>query len=992
MSPLQRQLLPIQIGNGIDTKTNDKKVLSTKLLTLENGIFTNPGEIEKRNGYQAIPLVISGGGTIVNPQAIKTLKNELVCAAQNSNTPGDGRLFSFSEDLQAWVDKGKYVPTKVTTISISADIPQVGTSGFSDGRYVVSAWTTIGQGAGPLYYTISDTTTGTFLVPETLVDSNASNAGGRIGPAVVLLAANKFGIFYVRASGGVTQLRLKIVTISGTTVSLGASLLIINNLRTGTSNTYSAMGTSTGAAVSAWTLSNNITTVTIDSSGTVTHTATFTSPPPQLYINVDPTGNIWVYVCSNTLRYAVYSSTLTPILAFTDTGLVAMVNVSVSLSATQQTVYYYDSSTGTVAQIYSVIVDTSGIAGTPVQFAAEGFIFSDPIQINGRTYLPLLFRRSASAQMFYAFLDVVDGQVIATALAGSGQININNTNNPILPINRPFSIAAGTVSLVVSYLFGPLYPNEFSLPLASTLLTLDFVNPDLYQAVAITDSLIWNGGVITDYDGQPATELGYFLFPEVVSAVVGSGGQMADGQYQYQVVYEWYDNNGRFHQSAPSIPTTVVVSGGGGVALVTLTIKPLTITAKQFPLRQPVQIVVYRTLSNGTVFHVDSDPSNAKVNTPFADIVYVTGNADSVISSNGLIYTTGGVVDNIIPPAGLQMTIYNSRLWIVDSEAANTVWYSKTVTPGIGLSFSDLLTANIDQRQGEITGLAAFDDKIVYFKKTVPFFSVGDGANDLGLGATLSLSQIVSSDVGCNASKSIILNMPIGVMFKSDKGIYLMDRSLQVQYIGREVEAFNSQTITSANLIDTKSQIRFLCSDGVELVYDYIYAQWSTFTNHLGFGADIWQGNYTYARVDGDIYNETPGVFVDKAAAISLKIGTAWLKLTEIQNYERLRRLFVIGNYKSPHVLHGQVYFDYEATVGATFQFNPQNVLGLHGDDLVYQFRYHMERQKCESARFVIFDDFTGLTPGEGYSLSQLSIEAGIKQGGNKLSPYKSVG
>ena len=61
------------------------------------------------------------------------------------------------------------------------------------------------------------------------------------------------------------------------------------------------------------------------------------------------------------------------------------------------------------------------------------------------------------------------------------------------------------------------------------------------------------------------------------------------------------------------------------------------------------------------------------------------------------------------------------------------------------------------------------------------------------------------------------------------------------------------------------------------------------------------------------------------------------------------------------------------------------------GADQIYQFRAHLPRQKCQAIRF-LFEDITAGTPGEGYSLSDLSLEIGVKQGLNKLKTNKSLG
>ena len=47
-----------------------------------------------------------------------------------------------------------------------------------------------------------------------------------------------------------------------------------------------------------------------------------------------------------------------------------------------------------------------------------------------------------------------------------------------------------------------------------------------------------------------------------------------------------------------------------------------------------------------------------------------------------------------------------------------------------------------------------------------------------------------------------------GVFFKSAKGIYLLDRSFQVHYIGADVEAYNALTIVGAAVVPDTNSVR----------------------------------------------------------------------------------------------------------------------------------------------------------------------------------------
>lgn len=1044
--PLQKQLLPIQIGAGIDTKTDDKKVLSTKLLTLENGIFTQPGKISKRDGYQSLPTAIVGGGSITSPLGLKTLGDELVVAATATGAINNGqRLLALSGTLDAWIDKGKYSPMKVTNQNIMADAPSLVCSGASVGNYICSAWMTTFdlQSHRTAYFNVYDRESGTFLTPEIQVNPQvAGSARGHDGSTniwVCALTTNVFGIFYVNDPGsGARPLCMRTVTISGTSVTLGSQVTIVTSMGTTSQNVgnyYVISSAGGGAALMATDSSLNVNLININSAGTITHSMVLGTTDflqAHLFLNFDGT-NYWAYWYSAShFKFSVVSASFTTVLAQTViTTSLAALNidsiVSVSINTTSQKIFYssldgdfsrYVIGVGTLtsAGVYTDIVDTFG---TRVQLPNVGLIGA-PVAMNGTTYLFLGNLSVTSGNGFSPtnpitpiqptgfVVDSADYSVVAKFLSGKA----GNYSNVLATMN----LSATKMGIVYPYflsasdLIGGSPDGVLEFSRSVMLVEFDFAHPDLYQAIEDANELTWNGGQVTQYDQGSATELGFHLFPEIESLTPQTStnaGNIADGTYEYFAVYRWTDAQGNLHQSAPSPGMQVVISGASGTgAGVSATVTSLGMSLKQSTyaasiFRGPIQIALFRTESNGTVPHLTNGPNLSGsfdwVNNHFSSQPYQNiedGNSDATIAVQEILYTEGGVLENSAPPPSMLMVNYSNRVWIMDSENPTIVWYCKSISPGIAVSFSDQLVVDVDSRLGDVTTLAAFDDKIIFFKKSVPFFCTGDGANDLGQGSTLSNPIIVSSDVGCANPKSIIQDMPLGIMFKSDKGIYLMDRSLQVQYIGHEVEAFNGQTVTSAKLIDSKSQIRFLCSDGVALVYDYIYSQWSTFTNHQGLASDVYQGNYTYARIDQTIYNETPGVFLDGTLAISMKIGTAWIKLTDIQNYERIRRLFVVGDYKSPHFLNGQVFFDYEVdeTTAAAFQFIPQNILNIGTTDGVYQFRYHLERQKCESVRFVLADDFTGLTPGEGYSLSQLSIEAGLKQGGVKLSSYKSVG
>ena len=425
----------------------------------------------------------------------------------------------------------------------------------------------------------------------------------------------------------------------------------------------------------------------------------------------------------------------------------------------------------------------------------------------------------------------------------------------------------------------------------------------------------------------------------------------------------------------------------GNLYSIKLNIPTLRITDK---IDNPVVISVWRTKLNETTFYRCTKVISPLYNDVTVDYVTFTDSVPDVdLQGDDVLYTTGGVVENIEIPAVDLLTSYRSRLIGVPAESPYSFWYSKQVIPGTPVQFSDLFTMNIDQKGGPITGLVAMDDKLVLFKQSLIYYMVGDGPTATGINNDFTQPTLISSDSGCINKKSIVIT-PIGTMYQSAKGIYLIDRALEVKYIGSDVEGYNDITITSAQLVSNFNQVRFTLETGITLMYDYYFNQWSVFKNYdaqdaATVGISNIAATYYMLKADGTVNKETNGQYLDNGAYIPLKIQTNWLNMAGLQGYERFYKVLVIGHYRSPHNLTFNSYFDFDETA---FQ---DTVIPVETDPGVYQYRIFLNRQKCESIRFSLED--SGLAPlGEGFQLSAIAFEVGIKKGLNKMAAAVSYG
>jgi hypothetical protein len=325
-------------------------------------------------------------------------------------------------------------------------------------------------------------------------------------------------------------------------------------------------------------------------------------------------------------------------------------------------------------------------------------------------------------------------------------------------------------------------------------------------------------------------------------------------------------------------------------------------------------------------------------------------------------------------------------LWVAGLEDDNEVAYSKKKLYGECVNFSDFFRIRFDSSQysitGGITGIGYMDGSFIAFKRNSIFYVRGDGPNELGQNDTFTDPEMISSDTGCVDSRSVVLT-PMGLMFKGEKGIYMLERGLNTSFIGSGVEEFNAYSVTSAVLVDAKNQVIFSLMDAntsnrYKLVYDYFSKQWSVDTGIRAEDGDILDGAHVVLDSVTHIpAKQTPAIFSDNGTVFSSKIKTPWIKVSGIQDFARMYSMTIIGNFKSAHTLRVTAYYDYATNYSEIY-----NVVPLVSDSQ-YQYRIHLKKQKCEAVQFVIED----INPvGESMILTAISLEVGAKQGTMKLA------
>lgn len=491
----------------------------------------------------------------------------------------------------------------------------------------------------------------------------------------------------------------------------------------------------------------------------------------------------------------------------------------------------------------------------------------------------------------------------------------------------------------------------------------------------------FGAGQLWCYDGVNVQEVAPQWAPEAPTVTLaGSGGAINAGVHQWCVVWEWEDARGTLHRSAPS-PVTQQTAAANDNA--TVAFPDLSVRARDGVFLPTVRAALYRTKVAGTVFFLVKREAPAAT-TPNGMVQLTDGLADSSLGE--VLYTTGGVRPNDPAPPVLDLVIAKERLFVLDSEERTRVRFSKLMRAGIAAEFSAAFEVVVPR--GEGTALAVLDDAVIIFTESEVYGIFGDGPTDAGALDTFSRATLIPSDQGCTERTSVVA-CAAGVLFRGSRGIFLLDRSRQVSYIGAPVEdSLGTNTILRAVHVEKRSEVRFLLSNGTVLVWNYVFQGWSTFTAFT---------NAVDALIYTDAYTTMPGTpgngfrredsstwFDPQDAYVPLRIRTGWIHIASRQGYQRARRVFVLGEAHDLMQLSVKFGYDREAAFSTPVLFN------FAAAEAPMQRRYHLARPKCQAFRVEISDSDTSSLAGRGFSLSGLTCEIGALRGGPRLTDARS--
>lgn len=967
------QTITLPLVGGINTKTSDLINQPPQMLSVVNANYQTVGALSKSYGYDALNTAADDDTILNNGVALGSYQNELLQFNGSS-------LYSYSESIGEWANKGQCNSVKISSSQVAKQVGALGTPDCAAiNNIAVYSYT---AASGGIYLTVVDLATGLKFLSDQLLDNNATFS-----------KCYTIGNIIWVACVDATEIRTYSINPYSPT-QIDGPFAPISTL--GPNQLFDVVPYSDTTALFAWSnLTNNVEFAFVTSSGylgqttngwpdpvTTTELATgcisisLNTDNSQLFISYWNSTDFMKCFSYNTdfSGYVIPPSVLNgdPNTAIRTTSSYDDTN------ATWSAFYTYENVTPDDNYTYTSTVAIDGDVQTPLLLYRSLTLCGKSFRSGAHAYMLAAFYQNLQSSYF---LIRDDGAIMCRALG----LEAGSQQTPSTLPNAVLS-ASGVYFLPSLKLFDVL---------GLVAITADFNYPGLFLQAQVGNVDLIGGGLLKLYDGNTVTEHSFLQWPYFPAALVPSttGGNMADGTYFYKAIYAWTDAQGNFYQSAQSVDlATAEITGGGGNGSMKVTVSTLRVTQKE-----NVSIQIFRA---DAIDSANYRLTKTLVNDPTVDSIQFTDpNSDAAIKSNTLLYVDTGELDNDAPPPCTSLVFGKTRIFLVN-DVDGSLWYSKPFVPGFGIGFSAYQTISIDGFQA--TGVGIIDDKVIEFNPRQTYWFTGDGPNSAGQNGSFYPPQILTTDIGCTNPASIAFG-PDGLYFQSAKGIMLIDRQLQSNYIGAPVSFWNNKTVTAATLVPDLNQMQFLTLDGPCLVYDYFVQNWCVLDNHTGYDAVVWKGVYTYLTPYGTVLKQNRTSYLINGETYNLSFSTAWLNLGQIQGYKRIKRLSFLGTYYGPCTVRVRLFYDYNNNFYDEFTWDVDAALdiqtfgtGTYGDGIygttsnnVPQWEIIVPEPSCQAIRVEFSDVYNS---GNSVSVSAIDFECMVIGGVARLPATQVLG
>lgn len=324
------------------------------------------------------------------------------------------------------------------------------------------------------------------------------------------------------------------------------------------------------------------------------------------------------------------------------------------------------------------------------------------------------------------------------------------------------------------------------------------------------------------------------------------------------------------------------------------------------------------------------------------------------------LYTDGGILQAEAPPSPVSITSTRDRLWAISADNRRVLYYTKPIEAKISPEFNAALALTLPADAGEGVVVLTVDDKPVVLCERGLYAIIGDGPNALGLQGDF-VPQVVQSDTGC-VDKNSTAKCDYGAFFQGERGIYLLDRGLNVSLISQGVQNRAQADISKAVAVPREQQIRFGLTNSGILVYHYALKAW-TYLNKTAYDAVVWDNFYTrvFDAALFDIATTDESSPADSESTNTMRIKTSWIKADKMQGFARFKRILLLhGQQGVIPTAYGpitvKVYFNYEEDPEGGSYFETSTIASANRKpaDVRSQVDVRIGRQKVESIKLDI--------------------------------------
>lgn len=989
----QWQTVQFPLAAGLQQKADPRALQPPGLLIAKDVQFEEVGGLQHRRPYQQL------GGTLSNVRRVVGNGAERIALTSTG-------VYSWSPALATWVEKGTHLAVKVDEVSVFSNAgDQLDADRAELGNVVFFSWIEEG-GAG--YLAALDKTTGAVLRSPATFSAGAKRA------RLVALTTRVLLVFH-DGIGGIYAYALDPAAPSA---ALGSSTTVINTgISAGAKYDIVRVGaTDTAVLACNRTVTTSYSLLTITAGLVVTATTKARSCNGAIAVSVEPTGAQVQVIRANATNVQgdlvtisgfvdVYTGQAIGTTPTNPAGVIAACHRSVQDSGVYRCYAFWASDQTSGASDWytsSNWVSTGNTLGTEAVFKrrwaprARAFDRSGQIYVwgafFGRTQFDP-FGTGLSLQATY-FLLRDDGFLTAKAVtntAGANAGGIATDGDGWLPGcqdlgSGQYAFAAVTCRVIETGTDSSDYAARSPREVVFT-----FDSDQARRTARLGQTLyIACGEGLLQYDGAALLEVGFHQAPWYVLGAETAGGLIAtNGTYAYKLTWRAANAKGETERSSSSVVGAVaLVAAPGGVTLQGM--QPLYLTH-----RSSIALEAWRTEVNPTdedPFHLVTSKDPASTTNPNRFLsndqtasalpIFNDELADTSLATRESNPENGGLLESVQPPPATIIVASADRLFLAGIAGdPHRVWYSKQRGDNEVVAFNDALTFTVPREGGDITGLAFLNETLIVFRETAIYAVPGDGFDNLGGGSNFGPARLLASDVGAVSAEAIAFT-PQGLVFKSSKGWYLLDRGWSAKYIGASVSDYDSDTVVAVHVVEGQHQVRCLTSSRM-LVWDYLVDQWAEWTIASGVHAAMCDGTYHYAKSDG-VYQERSDF---TGIAYGMVVQLAPIKLNDLQGAGSVRWLNVLGEHRGNHRLQIDLYRDYATTPYQTTTWTPSP--GTVGEP--FQVSVGPSIPKCVAigVKLTVLPDISGEVPSysEALKLTGIALEVGIDRGINRRLP-----